>query len=100
MGEKDKDGSIHIGNGHHLTVKTSYIVQMNDYLSLFAEGGNPIELLVEIKADFEKIPPEYHHTLIQMMSARYGGVVKCYDNTRPFDQSKKPKRKWWQIWKQ
>jgi hypothetical protein len=96
---KDKEGSIHIGNGHHLTIQTSHLVQLNDHLMLFTGDGKSIELMVEIKADFEKIPSEYHNTLIQMMSARYGGVINCYDNTKPFERPKKSKRKWYQFWK-
>jgi len=95
---KPHPGEIHIGGGNHLTIKSSYIVEMKDNLLLYTGKGEPVELFVEIKADFEKIPPEWHHTMIQMMAARYGGVVKCYDNTKPFKSPIPIKRKWWQFW--
>jgi hypothetical protein len=99
MGELEKDGSMFIGNGQHMTMKTSYIVTMNDHLILMVGGGKQLELPVEIKADFEKIPPEWHHTMIQMMSVRYGGSVNCYSDTKPFTPKPTVKRKWWQFWK-
>ena len=96
---KPQPGDIHIGAGNHLTIRSSYIVEMKDHLLLYTGKGDPIELSVEIKADFEKIPLDWHHTMIQMMAARYGGIVKCYDNTKPFKSPTPPKRKWWQVWK-
>ena len=53
---------------------------------------------VEIKADFEKIPPEYHQMFLQMMQIRYGGILNIWDNTQPFAPPK-VKKKWWQFWK-
>ena len=97
----NKQGQYHVGNGHHLTVKSSYIVQMNDNLMLFTgDTSDPlVELPIEIKADFEKIPPEWHQTLIQMMSVRYGGIVKCHNNIKPFDVPFKTKRRWYNFLK-
>lgn len=98
-----KQGQFHIGNGHHLTVKSSYIIEMKDHLMLFTGGASDpiIELPIVIKADFEKIPNEWHQTFIQMMAARYGGVVKCYDNTqiKPFEVPFKTKRRWYHFFK-
>jgi hypothetical protein len=98
---QNKQGEIHIGNGYGLTIKSSYNVVMKDHLSLFNGGEESIDLVVEIKADFESIPPEWHQTFIQMMSARYGGVIKCYDNPqiKPFEKLPKTKRRWYQFWK-
>ena len=96
MGE-DK-ASFHLGGGHHLMIKTSQIVTMKETVRLFKKG-KVIELDIEIKADFEKIPPEHHHTFIHMMTAKYGGVVNIHDNTDPFKIEDAPKRRWYQFWK-
>ena len=53
----------------------------------------------EFKADFEKIPPEYHHLFIQMMQVRYGSMINLWDNTQPFTKPEPKKKKWYQIWK-
>jgi|694.fasta_scaffold01094_49 hypothetical protein len=96
-----KQGQYHIGNGQHLTVKSSYTVQMKDHLMLFTgDASYPIiELPIEIKADFEKIPNEWHQILIQMMMVRYGGVVRCDNNTKPFEVPFKTKRRWYNFLK-
>jgi hypothetical protein len=48
---------IHIGNGNHLVIQTSYVVSMVDELKLFkGEDNKSINLQVQIKANFEKIP--------------------------------------------
>ena len=99
MGEENKNGEIFIGNGQHMTLKTSYIVTMNDHLVLIIDGGKQIELTVNISGDFEKIPPEWHHTMIQMMSSRYGGLINCHSNVEPFKPKPTLKRRWWQFWK-
>jgi len=96
---KTKPGEFHIGDGEHLTIKSSTVVEMHDYLKLVVDSGNTIMLDVEIKADFEKIPPEYHQLFCQMMMVRYGGIVNIWDNTQPFTKPEVKKKKWWQFWK-
>ena len=54
---------------------------------------------VVIKADFDKIPSEYHQLFMQMMSVRYGGIVNIWDNTKPFTKPEVKKKKWYQFWK-
>lgn len=95
------ENSIHIGNGNHLTIQTSYIVTMRDELKLSIEGIGIVDLQVQIKANFETIPEEYHQTFLSMMSARYGGIVRLYDNTDslPFEKKGKPDNKWYKFWK-
>jgi hypothetical protein len=89
---------IHLGVGNHLTIKSSYVIQLKDLLVLFDNEGNSIDLDVEIKADLQNIPPKWHQTMIQMMSARYGGIVRCYDNsTKPFKSPPKENKNWWNI---
>jgi hypothetical protein len=93
---------IHIGSGNHLVIQTSYVVSMVDELRLFSgDGQKPIDLQIQIKANFEKIPEQYHQTFLSMMSARYGGVVNLYDNTEPlpFQKRQEVKKRWYQFWK-
>lgn len=99
MAPKEKQGEFHIGNGSHLTVKSSTIVEMHDYLKLMTGDAKAITLDVKITADFEKIPKEYHQLFMQMMSVRYGGIVNIWDNTQPFTKPEVKKKKWYQIWK-
>lgn len=96
---KTKPGEFHIGNGSHLVIKSSTIVEMHDLLKLAIDDNDTIVLDVEIKADFEKIPPEYHQLFCQMMTVRYGGIVNIWDNKQPFAKPEVKKKKWWQIWK-
>ena len=98
VAKKKEEAEFHIGDGKHLTVKTSTIVQMNDQLKLMTGEGKGITLDIEIKADFDKIPPVYHQMFMQMMQIRYGSIVNIWDNTQPFVK-KEVKKKWYQIWK-
>jgi ABC-type arginine transport system ATPase subunit len=95
----NKQDQYHIGGGQHLTVKLSHTIQMKDNLVLFTgDTTNPvIELHIDIKADFEKIPTEWHQTLTQMMMVRYGGVIKLDSNTKPFTVPFKTKRRWYNF---
>ena len=99
MAPKQKEGEFHIGDGNYLMVKSSTIVEMHDHLKLMTGDGKATTLDVVIKADFEKIPPEYHQLFMQMMSVRYGGIVNIWDNTKPFTKPEVKKRKWYQFWK-
>ena len=99
MAPKQKPGEFHIGDGSHLTVKSSTVVEMHDILKLMTGDGKGISLDVKILADFDKIPPEYHQLFCQMMMVRYGGMVNIWDNTQPFAKPEVKKKKWYQIWK-
>lgn len=99
MKTKLKTGEFHIGDGSHLTVKTSSVIQMKDHLRLAVGEGKTISLDINITADFENIPPEYHQLFCQMMMVRYGGIINIWDNRQPFAKPEVKKRKWWQIWK-
>jgi hypothetical protein len=94
-----KKSEIYTNSGQVLSIETSFIVEMNERLMLKPSSSEMIELDVKIVADFKTIPKEYHSTFIHIMSARYGGVVKAYDNVSPFDTPKKEAPKWWQFWK-
>lgn len=99
MVDKKKDAEFHIGDGKHLIMKQTTIVSMKDQLRLMIGEGKSIALDVEIKADFDKIPKEYHQLFIQMMQVRYGGIVNIWDNTQPFAKPEVKKKRWYQIWK-
>jgi hypothetical protein len=99
MSSKKIEGEFHIGDGAHLTVKSSTIVEMRDHLKLMTGDGKSTTLDVVIKADFDKIPPQYHQLFMQMMSVRYGGIVNIWDNTQPFAKPEVKKKKWYQFWK-
>jgi hypothetical protein len=99
MAPKQKEGEYHIGDGSHLTVKSSTVVEMHDYLKLIADEGTRVILDVKITADFGNIPSEYHQLFMQMMSVRYGGSVNIWDNTHPFAKPEVKKKRWYQFWK-
>lgn len=95
MGEAE----FQIGDTNHLVMKATYTVEMTERLSLVLPGRKALSMDVKISADFEKIPSEYHNTFIQMLSAKYGGTVNCYENTEPFAIIGKKKKKWYQLFK-
>lgn len=99
MAPKQKEGEFYIGDTSYLTMKTSTIITMKDQLRLMTGEGKGVSLDVEIKADFEKIPPAYHQLFCQMMQVRYGGIVNVWDNTQPFAKLEVEKKKWYQFWK-
>jgi hypothetical protein len=94
-----QEAEFHIGDGQHLTLKTSYVVEMKDKLRLVTGKGKGQDLDITITADFEKVPKEYHLLFMQMMTVRYGGLVNIYDNTAPFEEPKTQKKRWYQFWK-
>ncbi|MFZ9377000.1 MAG: hypothetical protein ACO25K_07735, partial [Candidatus Fonsibacter ubiquis] len=51
---------LYIGNGNHLTVKSSYLVEMRDELKLLKTDDSSVNLTVKITANFENVPDEYH----------------------------------------
>jgi len=99
MAPKQREGEFHIEDGSHLTVRSSTVVEMHDYLKLIADEGTRVILDVKITADFGNIPSEYHQLFMQMMSVRYGGSVNIWDNTHPFAKPDIKKKKWYQFWK-
>ena len=99
MVTKQNEEIFYIGDGSHLTVKSTTIVEMHDHLKLMIGDGKDISLDVKILADFEGIPPEYHQLFCQMMQVRYGGIVNIWDNTQPFAKPDVQRKKWYQFWK-
>ena len=97
MAEKKKDSELFLGGGH-LNIQSSQYVETYNSLKLITVTDGAIELNVEIKADFSKIPEKYHEVCLNMLTSKYVNKVSFGDN--PFSECKPlPKRKWYQIWK-
>ncbi len=97
MAEKKKDSELFLGGGH-LNIQSTQYVETYNSLKLFTTDDGAIELNIEIKADFSKIPPKYQEVFLNMFSSKYVGTTSFGDN--PFSLCKPaPKRKWYQIWK-
>lgn len=95
MSEKNTD--FHIGNGSYINVQTSSIVKLNEQFIVYTEDG-PIELTVDIVADFAKIDKTYHEIFFNVLASKYLNRASFGDN--PFSECKPiVKRKWWQFWK-
>jgi hypothetical protein len=94
-----KQAEFHIGDGQHLTMKTTYTVEMRDKLRLLSGDGKGQDLDITISADFEKIPKEYHLLFMRMMMVKYGNVVNIHYNTNPFEDPNTTKKSWYQFWK-
>lgn len=89
---------IYLGNGSNLTIQTSKNVELRETLYLMVENGKFIDLDVNIIANFENIPEQYHEVFINMMTTKYYGRVSFGDN--PFSKCTPPTRKkWYQFWK-
>jgi hypothetical protein len=95
---KNKETEINLGSGNNLEMRSSRLVNTYQTLYLITEDKGTLSLSVEISADFDTIPEEYHEVFLNMMSAKYLGRVSFGDN--PFSQCQPaPKRKWYQFWK-
>jgi hypothetical protein len=93
-----KETEINLGSGNNLEMRSSRLVKTFQTLYLITEDKGTLSLSVEISADFDSIPEEYHEVFLNMMSAKYLGRVSFGDN--PFSQCQPaPKRKWYQFWK-
>lgn len=81
----------------HITVKSSTVVKLNESFTLMTLEG-PVNLEVNITADFDGIDPKYHEVLLNMLTSKYTNQVSYGHN--PFSQCQPPqKRKWYQFWK-
>jgi hypothetical protein len=95
MSEKNTD--FHIGNGSYINIQTSSIVKLNEQFIVYTEEG-PIELTVDIVADFDKIDKKYHEIFFNVLASKYLNRASFGDN--PFSECKPiVERKWWQFWK-
>jgi hypothetical protein len=93
-----KETEINFGGGNNMELKSSQLVKANQTLYLTTADKGTLSLNVDIIADFNTIPEEYQEVFLNMMAARYIGIVSFGDN--PFSKCVPiPKRRWWQIWK-
>lgn len=94
----DNENHMEIGfGGEWIDIKASTVVQLNETLIVQHNNG-PIMLKVNISADFNTIPQEYHEIFLNVLSSKYLGKVNFGDN--PFSNCRPvQKRKWYQFWK-
>ncbi len=93
-----KETEINLGGGFNLEMKSARMVNTHQTLYLTIPDKGTITLSVNISADFDTIPEEYHEVFMNIMSAKYLNRVSFGDN--PFSQClPEPKRSWWQFWK-
>ena len=98
MAPRKKNNDIFMGDGQHLNIQSSQHLQTFNSLKLFTTDDGAIELNIEIKADFSKIPSKYQEVFLNMFSSKYVGTVSFGDN--PFSLCVPAiKKKWYQFWK-
>ena len=98
MAPKKKENDIFMGDGQHLSIQSSHYLQTFNSLKLFTVEDGAIELNIEIKADFSKIPLKYQEVFLNMFSSKYVGTVSFGDNPFSACQPLK-KRRWYQFWR-
>ena len=81
----------------HISVKTSTVVALKEYFIVNTLEG-PIDIIVEIKSDFQNIPEKYHEICLNVLTSKYLNKVDFNNNS--FSECKfVKKRKWYQFWK-
>lgn len=75
-----------------LQITTSPIVKLNEYVTLLTEKG-PIDLKVDIIADFKDVPEEYHEVMVNILTSKYINKVSFGHN--PFSKCNPPKKRKW-----
>ena len=94
---KEDKNEISLGSGSATFVKTKKLVSTRNLLILKTEKDR-FTLDVNIEADFEQIPEEYHEVFLNIFTAKYLDVVSVKDNM--FSKHiKVEKKKWWLFWK-
>jgi hypothetical protein len=84
-------------NADVIQITSSTVVRMNEYFNVMTENG-PIDLRVDITADFKDIPEEYHEVMVNMLTSKYINKVSFGHN--PFSKCNPPKkRKWYNFFK-
>lgn len=91
------DGDISVGGSDYINVKSSNVVKLQENFTVYTESG-PINLRVDISADFIDIPREYQEVFLNVLTSKYLNKVSFTEN--PFSQCKqKNKKRWWQFWR-
>jgi hypothetical protein len=81
----------------HVSVNTATVVSLKEYFVVNTMDG-PIDIIVDIKADFESIPKEYHEICLNVLTSKY--LNKVDFSTNSFSECKfVKKRRWFQFWK-
>ena len=84
-------------NADVIQITSSTVVRLNEYFTIMTENG-PIDLRVDITADFKDIPEEYHEVMVNMLTSKYINKVSFGHN--PFSKCNPPKkRKWYNFFK-
>jgi hypothetical protein len=87
---------FNLGNDY-VNVKASSIVTLQEHFTVYTQEG-PIDLKVDIKADFANIPQQYQEVFLNVLTAKYINKVSFGEN--PFSECKPMlKRKWYQFWR-
>lgn len=98
MAKNSKELELFMGDGKHINLQSSQYVTTHNSLKLVTITDGAIEMDVEIRADFSKIPEKYHEVFLNIFSAKYTDIVSFGDNS--FSKCvPPPKKKWWQFWK-
>jgi hypothetical protein len=96
--KQNKETEINLGSGNNMEMRSTQIVNTHQTLYLTTPDDGTLMLSVDISADFNTIPVQYHEVFLNIMSAKYLGRVSFGDN--PFSQCvPAPKKKWYQFWK-
>lgn len=88
---------VTFGVEKYYNVKTSTVVKLQESFVVHTETGAQT-LTVDILADFETIPREYHEIFLNVLTSKYLNKVSFGEN--PFSSCMPLKQKsWWQFWK-
>ena len=91
------DTDVTFGVEKYYNVKTSTVVKLQESFVVHTETGAQT-LTVDILADFETIPVQYHEIFLNVLTSKYLHKVSFGDN--PFSNCMPLKHKrWWQFWK-
>lgn len=69
-----------------VTVQTAPVVRLEEHFALIGNDGKPIDLKVDIIANMDGIPNEYHEIFLNVLTAKYLNKASFGDN--PFSQCK------------
>ena len=93
-----QESEINLGGGTNLVMSTSRLVTCREILTLVINGKRSIDLDIQVQADFDTIPEEYHEIFLNMMTSKYCKTASFGDN--PFSKCQPaPKKRWYQFWK-
>jgi hypothetical protein len=87
-----------IGTLTGMDVKITQSATLKNSLTLVAENGKTFVLEIDIVANFDGIPEQYHEIFLNMLTSKYYSKTSFGHN--PFSQCTPPKNKrWYQFWK-